>query len=191
MSPRQALPNARGGTPKVVVPKIQKCELKAPEEINVYSDGSLINIKTHSFELAGAGVWWPERKEEQNTSEAEYFQSFQQQQQEGVALEAAIVGLGGSSTRAGIVAGMIAMAANEEVHMGTDSQSFHTRASIILQMIKNKQKPTRPWSTQKDGDLWHTFCEMATQKGPESINISKVKRTCYWKKHRGWNRHQS
>ena len=56
MNVRQAFQNARGGTQKVVVPKIQRCEHKAPEEINVHSDGSLINTKTNSFKFAGAGV---------------------------------------------------------------------------------------------------------------------------------------
>ena len=43
-------------------------------------------------------------------------------------------------------------------------------------MSKNNQRPKRPWSIQKDGDLWHTFCEiMAKQKGRESIRISEVK----------------
>ena len=168
MNARQAFQNARGGTLKIDIPKVQKCERKAPEEINVYSAGSLINTKTHSFKLAGAFVWWPKRNNENKPlSGAEYFMTFHHQE-EGLALKAAIVGLGGSSTRAEIAAGSIAMAANEEVHMGMDSQSFLTRANIILQMVKDNRRPKRPWSIQKDGDLW-------PNKGPESIRISKVK----------------
>ena len=83
--------------------------------------------------------------------------------------------MGGSSTRAEIAAGIIAMAADIEVHMGTDSKAFMDRAIVILQMMKDQRKPKRPWSTQKDGDFWQVFCEMAKQKGPNSIKISKVK----------------
>ena len=72
----------------------------------------------------------------------------------GLDLSAATAGLGGSSTRAEIAAGIIAMAADEEVHMGTDSQSFMNRANGILQIIKDEREPKRPWSTQKDGDMW-------------------------------------
>ena len=100
-------------------------------------------------------------------------------------MKAAIVGFGGSSTRAEIAAGIIAMASHDEVHMGTDSQSFLTRARVSLNMIENKQTPKRPWSTQKDGDLWHTFCDMAKQKGPESIRISMVRGHATEKKNLG------
>ena len=98
------------------------------------------------------------------------------QNEAGLQLYAAIAGMGGSSTRAEIAAGIIAMAANEVVHMGTDSQSFMNRANGILQNIKDNNKPKRPWSIQKDGDLWETFCKMATRKGTMSVNISKVKK---------------
>ena len=62
MNARQAFLNVKQGTPKIEIPKIKGCEKEAPEEINVYSDGSLISIRTNSFKLAGAGVWWPNRK---------------------------------------------------------------------------------------------------------------------------------
>ena len=42
-------------------------------------------------------------------------------------------------------------------------------------MIKDERKPKRPWSTEKDGDLWETFCEIAKQKGPNSIKKNEVK----------------
>ena len=41
--------------------------------------------------------------------------------------------------------------------------------------MKDERKPKRPWSTQNDGDLWGTFCEIAKHKWPKSIIISKVK----------------
>ena len=79
-------------------------------------------------------------------------------------LSVAIAGMGGSSTRAEIAAGIIAIAADTEVHMGTDSKSFMVRAIIILQMIEDQRTPKRPWNTQKDWDLWKIFYEMAKHK---------------------------
>ena len=88
------------------MPKIKRCEKEAPEEINVYSDGSLMNTRTNSFKLAGAGVWWPNRKNsEMPLSEAEQDLALANQEDEGLELSVAIVGMGGSSTRAEIAAG--------------------------------------------------------------------------------------
>ena len=65
--------------------KIKRCEKEAPEEINVYSDGSLINIRTNSFKLAGVGVWWPNRKNsEMPLSEAEEELALANQKDEGL-----------------------------------------------------------------------------------------------------------
>ncbi len=35
------------------------CNLDPPDEINVYTDGSLKNPKRLAFAIAGAGIWWP------------------------------------------------------------------------------------------------------------------------------------
>ena len=77
----------------------QRCEYDAPEQINVYPDGSLINARTNSFKLAGAGVWWPNRKlNEKPFSEAEQGIALHEHEEVGLELSAAIAGLGGSST---------------------------------------------------------------------------------------------
>ena len=80
MNARQAVLNVKQGTPKFEIPKVKRCEEGAPEEINVYPDGSLINTRTNSFKLAGAGVWWPNRKNgEMPLSEAEGDMAFASQ----------------------------------------------------------------------------------------------------------------
>ena len=173
MNARQAFLKCKQGTPSFEIPKVRKCHNEPPDEINVYSDGSLINTRTNSFKLAGAGVWWPNRKDsgicvrnnEPPLSEAELDLAYARRKDDGIELSVAITGMGGSSTRAEIAAGIIAMAADCEIHMGTDSKAFMDRAQIILQMIKDQRKPKRPWSTQKDCDLWKIFIEMAKIKG--------------------------
>ena len=82
-----------------------KCENNAPEQINVYSDGNLINTRTNSFKIAGAGVWWPNRKFNENQfSEAKRDMALYDKKEVGLELSAAIAGMGGSSTRAEIAA---------------------------------------------------------------------------------------
>ena len=53
---RQAFARAKGGTPDPMVPNIKQCNEEAPSNINVYTDGSLINNKASRFELGAAGV---------------------------------------------------------------------------------------------------------------------------------------
>ena len=122
-------------------------------------------------------------------SEAEEDLALANQKEEGLELSVAIAGMGGSSTEAEIATGIIAMAADTEVHMGIDSNSFMDRAKIIFQMIREERKPKRPWSTQTDGDLWQIFCERAKQKGPNSIKVSKAKGHANEKTCRRWHSH--
>ena len=58
---RQAFARAKGGAPATSVPDIKQCNDEAPVNINVYTDGSLINDRASRFKRGAAGVWW--RKE--------------------------------------------------------------------------------------------------------------------------------
>ena len=57
-------------------------------------------------------------------SEAELDLAYASAKDDGIELSVAVTGKGGSSTRAEIAAGIIAMAADREIHMGTDSKAF-------------------------------------------------------------------
>ena len=46
MNARQAFLKCKQGTPRFEIPKVKSCHKDPPEEINVYSDGSLINTRT-------------------------------------------------------------------------------------------------------------------------------------------------
>ena len=59
---RQAFARAKGGTPATNVPDIKQCNDEAPTNINVYTDGSLINNRASRFKLGAAGVWWKGRR---------------------------------------------------------------------------------------------------------------------------------
>ena len=158
---RQSFARAKGSTPELNIPEVQPCPGQAPDKINVYSDGSLINVKASKYKLGGAGVWWEGRiLHHQPLSEAESILGIPTQEAEGLGLAVAIIGFGGSSTRSEIAAGIIAMAADCQVNIGTDSQAFQERANSIIDMERRGKKPKRPWSSQKDGDLWITFHKM-------------------------------
>lgn len=187
---RQAFARSKGGTAEPMHTNIKPCSEKAPRDINVYTDGSLINNKASRFKLGAAGVWWKGRRRGdgplspdevnqglyvQPLSEGETDIGVPTQEEDGLGIAVALVGFGGSSTRSEIAGGIIAIAADGPVHIGTDSQSFRDKATKLIDMVERGRKPKRPWSTQKDGDLWIMLHEMVRQKGCESIKITKVK----------------
>ncbi len=154
-----------------------KCHRTAPDDINVYTDGSWINPLQQYLGLGGAGVWWPGRDPTvyQRLSQAEKDLAFCKQYPTGLMLYTPIGGFTGSSTRTELAAAIIALCANGPIHIGTDSQAFLDRAQWILtQMRKGKQHRTN-WQTTSDGDLWQHFEEAAKAKGWKSIRITKVK----------------
>ena len=88
-----------------------KCFVEAPEDINVYTDGSWINPMKQYLGLGGAGIWWPGRTTThqmmQNArywkllpiSSAEQQMCYWEQHEHGVALYTKVGGFTGSSTR--------------------------------------------------------------------------------------------
>ncbi len=163
--------------PHLVLP--YRCHRKAPDDINVYTDGSWINPLQQYLGLGGAGVWWPGRDPNayQRFSNAEKELAHCRLVPKGLMLYTPIGGYSGSSTRTELAAAILAIMANGPVHIGTDSQAFMDRAVTILGKLKqrNKRKRKGNWQTTADGDLWHHFEEAARAKGPHATRISKVK----------------
>ena len=59
-----------GDDAEIVKPRIeQRVDEEAPEKSNAYSDGCLKHVKGPFWHLGGVGVWWPNRKQEQLTSD--------------------------------------------------------------------------------------------------------------------------
>ena len=56
-----------------------------------------------------------------------------------------------------IVAGIMSAATDGPVNIGSDSQSFITKAENTIDMTKCERTPKPPWSTQKHEDLWSIF----------------------------------
>ena len=88
----------------------------------------------------------------------------------GYFLAGSVPGQRGSSTRAELAGGIVALLQPRPIHIGTDSEAFLTRA---LEIIESPLiSPRKPFALQKDGDLWHLFTKLVTERGPSSVNIS-------------------
>ena len=60
----------KGAYPSEAIRAPDPCEEEAPEDINAYTDGSLIHPTSSQFSLGGAGVWWPNRRGQDEEQEA-------------------------------------------------------------------------------------------------------------------------
>jgi hypothetical protein len=161
---------------KTVFTRASRCDRPPPSKPNVYSDGSFTNPRYMMFGLAGIGVWWPERNIiEKKLNEREAEMGWEVQKENGCAIHTSLAGYGGSSTRAEIAAGTLAISADGPIHLATDSQAFMDKAESLIRLAHQGLGPKRPFELQTDGDIWSTFWETVHQKGPSSIKISKVK----------------
>ena len=134
-----------------------RCLVKAPKDINVFTDGSWINNLKQYLGLGGAGIWWPKRDAmacgkqgliRKLVSHAEQEIAYCIQKDDGAMLYTAIGGFAGSSTRAELAAGIVAIMADGPVHIGSDSKIF-VRISITQDEIGKKIN-----ITQNEIGLW-------------------------------------
>ena len=161
-------------SPHVVLP--YHCVFDAPEQINVYTDGSWINPRKFHFALGGAGVWWPNRTlRSLPLSTAEKELTHQQFSSRGIRLCAAIGGFSGSSTRNELAAGIIAVCAHGPVHLASDSKIFVDRANEVIQRLQECPHDKTNYSTTSDGDLWMYFAKAVKSKGSQSVRVTWVK----------------
>jgi len=181
-----------------VIPRIEKrIEEEAPREPNVYSDGSLKNIKGPFWHLGGAGVWWPGRKEDQLTRNegriAEYKEC-----EGGLMLWCTFNSSLNSSTRCELAAAIVALLAPRPANIAIDNATVVRKGNEIIDHARRKEEEERSrdsrmilggsksglhrespykkkWSQIKDGDLWELFANLVKQRGPKSVRITKVK----------------
>ena len=67
----------------------------------------------------------------------------------------------------------MAMCGPGPIHQATDSKAFLTKASHIL--LGRDLTLKKPWSLQKDGDLWVWYERLARHKGLHSMKLFEVK----------------
>ena len=126
--------------------------------MNCYTDGTLTNPKNVAYGLAGAAAWWPARRAAtMPISKAEAELGDTEEKKDGVVIMTTVPGYGSSSTRSELAAGILAVAGDVAVHIGSDSQAFVNKAKRILKLTATGMQPEKPWSLQTNGDLWAIF----------------------------------
>ena len=109
----------------------ESCIRKAPEEINCYTDGSLLHVIAEAWKIEGVGCWWPKRAEPPN-DKGKHLMHWDETA-EGKMAWAQFNGLKGSSTRSETAALMLAMLADTAVTVGTDSLSMLVKFTTLAQ----------------------------------------------------------
>lgn len=162
---------------------------EAPEEINVYTDGSMTNPKIRFYGLLGYGAFWPRRSEstqdidndEMVLADGHRFDN------DGMTIYGHLKGLRGSSTRAEIFAAIVALPAKGSVHIGSDSMNvvrgIHAIRSSIRSNDKRRLKGLKPkafpfakrFGLVNDGDLWQQMYARIISKGAHAVKTTWVK----------------
>ena len=157
------------------LPNVDACVDAAPDDVNAWTDGSKKHPRYQLFSLAGFGVWHTKRcMEELSHAEIDILQGTRTNDYVvGIGLHATLCGVFHSSTRAELAGAILAIVAPGPQHIASDSLAMVDRANSILQ--DPGRRPDRPYSLQKDGDLWETFHHIVAAKGPQSIKLSWVK----------------
>ena len=130
-----------------------KCSQNAPDEINVFTDGSWLFPLKQFLGLGGAGVWWKGRTINRNYNEennaslsykplsiAEQEMAHWEPTSEGLRIYTKVGGFGGSSTRTELAAGILALSAYGGVHIGSDSRAFVDKANQYIELIRDGKK---------------------------------------------------
>lgn len=170
------------------VPK-EQTHGKAPEEPNVYADGSHKQPKSRYYGLLGYGVFWPNRTGAiQPTTEDECAISDGiHTNDKGMMLYGQIKGLRGSSTRAEIAAVILAMCGAGPIHVASDNKNVVNAVGKMRTFLQdNAQRKAKGWKTKinplgkpfrsiNDGDLLHELFRRVEAKGYEAVQATWVR----------------
>ena len=114
------------------MPKPLDKNIEAPTEPNGYSDGSLKNPIGNHWAIGGIGMWWPNRKiEEEPLNKQEDAYTEHEWSERGCMQWAAFNELKNSSTRCEAGAARMAIQKDGPVHVGIDSQATVTLCTGI------------------------------------------------------------
>ena len=133
-----------------------KVEGTAPKNINAYSDGSLKHTKGHFWQVGGAGVWWPGRKEDSLSPEEKRYAQYKMYQEkadifdreakegrEGVMLWNAFNTRLNSSTRCELGAAILALLSPLTLNIGVDNATVVTRGNEIIDHLRKQEAVER------------------------------------------------
>ena len=176
LNARQIFTKIRGSRVREKLTLPRRCDDEAPDDVNVFSDGSFQFGRRPIYGLGAAGVWWPGRKAVNDVlSVGEEELGVCTQEEDGLSICTCLPGFGSSSTRAEIGAGIVALCSNKAVHIATDSQAFLDKGLYLRNLVKEGKEPRKPFGSQKDGDLWRIWFLFLKEKGHRAVKITKVK----------------
>ena len=154
------------------LPPINTIEGAAPDEPNVYADGSASLPNTLQWSTAVIGIFYPERNQPYTQIEDDLMTC-------GFAKDgkyeayAAVSGPNAASTRAELGAMLGASLAPFPIHVAMDNISVVNRTQLLIRGIPIH--PYKPWQLLRDGHLWKALSDAIYQRGPGSIAASWVK----------------
>ena len=119
-------------------------------------------------------MWWPKRDFEVHPPSClEQKLTSWKHDTEGMSFWGAVVGHRASSTRTELAAGIVAAAASLSMHQATDSMAYKLKVNALLEGEDLTSR--KPWSLQKDGDLWAVLERILLQKGFNSARVEWTK----------------
>ena len=160
----------------------------APDEPNVFADGSYKNPKARYYGLLGYGVYWAHRCEESAPVEQHErdIMDGSEHHKDGCIIFGHLKGLRGSSTRAELASIILALAKYGPMHIGCDNlnavkglkciiQHIHNMRSRKVQGKRTNAKPFRTsFSLTTDGDLWNDIHQRMLAKQSGAVAITWV-----------------
>jgi ribonuclease HI len=155
-----------------------ECSAEAPEEPNVWTDGSLKAPAYPSWSLGGFGLVHENRSWNEDAMHPnETIFAHSRQEGDDLHIWAPLPGPLCSSTRTELAAATLAVSAPGPIHIASDSRNFICLARNILNRnVADVVK--RPWGLYPDGDLWEIFQRHVALKGHHAVRVKWVKGHC-------------
>ena len=127
------------------------CNDNAPEQPNVWTDGSLKTPTQHAWSLGGFGVLHEDaRADDDDLHHNEFTFACNQNLDSDLHIWGPISGPRSFSTRTEIAGGLIALSRPRPIHIASDSKCF---INTLNKILHNKHNTTKPWSLVPNGDL--------------------------------------
>jgi hypothetical protein len=156
------------------MPHIEPCVGPPPAEPNAHSDGSNTQPLWSTYTLGGIGVW--RRNRDLNVDALTTFERQHSSHLAGsgsTGLFAPLAGHRMSSARTELFAGIHAVAGPGPIHVAADNLAFANKLTRLITAPADLLR--KPWSLQKDGDLWRLMHHVLQAKGPGTVRCSWTK----------------
>ena len=164
----------RAYTP-LLFPRVSAVTGDAPDEPNVFTDGSLWHARCGYGGYAGCATVWPHRGGQVSECECQFtdFDECSDAPTDCVVTGVRLHGPPLGSARSEIMAVIVAMLSPYAVHAMSDSRAVVHGHARVMKAIANQ----RPWTIANwnNSDLWQIWLHLLADRGPSNVKISWVK----------------